>query len=256
MKNISFLNGRGQQLAGVIHQPQKWAEGPTIIICHGFRGSKEGSGKAAVFAEEVVAKGYRVLRFDFAGSGASEGDFASVSLLTYMQDLASALDYLEKGSSGPYIVLGRSFGGTTALLQAIRDERISGVCTWGAPTDLMTLFVKPVEEKYGPLGTMDVYNIETEGDSYLLCKEFFEELLETDVLGEIGKLSPRPLLIVHGSEDEIVTMDQGIKLFEKARYPKELAIIAGADHRFTRNFRYVFDITIKWLEKYFPAKGF
>ncbi|KNZ68600.1 hydrolase [Thermincola ferriacetica] len=255
MRNVSFLNSRGQRLAGVLHQPDDWLGGPTIVICHGFRGSKEGSGKAAVFSEEAVARGYRVLRFDFAGTGDSEGDFANITLTGYMDDLASAIDYLSRESKGPFIALGRSFGGTTAICRAALDKRIAGVCTWGSPHDLEKLFIEPLDTYYGPLGVDEdkVYHIETETDSYELKAGFFIDLKRYNVLKNVQSVAPRPVLIIHGSEDCTVPMEQGIKLFENARYPKELAIIAGADHRFTRNFRYVFDTTLKWLEKYFPA---
>ncbi len=254
MKSVRFCNSKGNRLTGVMHQPDHWQEGPTVIICHGFRGSKEGSGKAAVFSEEAVAAGYRVLRFDFAGTGESEGDFEDITLSSYMQDLAAAIDFVSRDADGPIIALGRSFGGTTVVCQAAVDNRISGVCTWGAPSNPRKLFVDPLVEYYGPLGDRDVYDVVTEADSYRLKKDFFVELKELDVLTKVGCLTPRPVLIIHGSEDETVPMEQGIKLFEVATYPKELAIIAGADHRFTRNFQYVYDITIKWLQKYFPVK--
>jgi len=39
------------------------------------------------------------------------------------------------------------------------------------------------------------------------------------------------LLLVHGDTDEIVPVEQAYKLYQKAKEPKELAIIPGARHK-------------------------
>jgi fermentation-respiration switch protein FrsA (DUF1100 family) len=53
-----------------------------------------------------------------------------------------------------------------------------------------------------------------------------------DNLGKIAKLAV-PLLIIHGSDDEIIPVDMGRRLFAAAREPKDLYIIQGAHHNDT-----------------------
>ncbi|MFZ5639827.1 MAG: alpha/beta hydrolase [Bacillota bacterium] len=137
MRKVTFKNSRGQRLAGVWHRAAGGAAAcginPVLIICHGFRGSKDGGGRAVEFGAGIAAAGYHVMRFDFSGTGDSEGEFASATLTGYMDDLAAAVEYAGEKAAGPVIVLGRSFGGTTAICQAAIDGQIAGVCTWAAP---------------------------------------------------------------------------------------------------------------------------
>ena len=56
--------------------------------------------------------------------------------------------------------------------------------------------------------------------------------LPYDNLGKIAKLEV-PLLIIHGSDDEIIPVEMGRRLFAAAREPKELYIIPGAHHNDT-----------------------
>ncbi|MHB8157838.1 MAG: alpha/beta hydrolase [Desulfocucumaceae bacterium] len=140
MKSISFLNGRGQKLSGLLSPGPVQERSAVVIVCHGFSGSKEGQGMAVDMAQFLAKNGFSSFLFDFAGCGESEGKFEDITLSGQIDDLKSAVDFcLDMGFSSA-ITQGRSFGGTTALCHGASDSRIKGVCTWAAPASLSDLY--------------------------------------------------------------------------------------------------------------------
>ena len=65
----------------------------------------------------------------------------------------------------------------------------------------------------------------------------------------VAGVAPRPLLLVHGSQDEIVDVSHAYKLYDRAREPKQILIIDGAGHRLRQNDRAV-AIIIDWLKSH------
>ncbi len=63
----------------------------------------------------------------------------------------------------------------------------------------------------------------------------------------VGELAPRPLLLVHGTADAILSHESSQALFERAREPKRLEMIPGADHGFSKHGDEVFEILERWL---------
>jgi fermentation-respiration switch protein FrsA (DUF1100 family) len=63
----------------------------------------------------------------------------------------------------------------------------------------------------------------------------------------IDKISPRPLLLVHGDADELIPLEHAYKLYQKAKEPKELKIIPGAQHKL-RLEEAAMDFILDWLK--------
>ena len=57
----------------------------------------------------------------------------------------------------------------------------------------------------------------------------------------------RPLLVIHGSEDETVNVEQAQRSFALAGRPKKLVIVNGADHSFTNHSNKAAEEVIGWL---------
>ena len=73
-KPVIFKNNLEKQLVGILHLPEKEGKFPAVIICHGFKGNKT-QRKFVGLGRELAKNGIVVLRFDFYGSGDSEGNF-------------------------------------------------------------------------------------------------------------------------------------------------------------------------------------
>jgi len=251
-ENVRFRNNRGQWLAGL------WIErrspgGLILTVCHGFTGSKEGSGRSIRMAERFAQSGVSVLLFDFAGNGQSEGRFAELTLSGQMDDLSCALDWcLEREPGSRLVSLGRSFGGTTAICQAAADSRVSAVCTWAAPAYPLALF--DGFRRRQPDGSGSSLLASDEG-TVRIKDGFFDDLKRHDVLRAVARISPRPLLVVHGSRDEVVPFREAEALYRAAGHPKELRKIDGGDHRFSQTSSLVWDVCQGWLERLLQADG-
>jgi fermentation-respiration switch protein FrsA (DUF1100 family) len=65
----------------------------------------------------------------------------------------------------------------------------------------------------------------------------------------MAKISPIPVLILHGDQDRIVPMHHGQRLYEAAREPKQLWIVAGAGHIQTMQALAERDRLVAWLRE-------
>ncbi|MGD0329876.1 MAG: alpha/beta hydrolase [Nitrososphaeria archaeon] len=255
---VNFISG-GEKIAGMLHIPEK-TPAPAIIFCHGFTGHRIESHRLFIYAaREFCRKGFVVLRFDFRGSGESEGTFDSMTVSREVEDLENALDWIQdrtdvlKEQIG---VVGLSLGGAVSLLTAAKDKRFKAVCTWSSPADLRlfkenaknifreTNFDKLIKEDY-----IDLLAGDRIGRGFLL------DAMKKDVLKAVARISPRPLLIVHGTRDQSVPFSHAEKLFNAAGEPKETFFVDGADHTYNKwEWQWkVIDYTVGFFERNLKA---
>ncbi len=105
---------------------------PTVVFLPGFRSDMNGD-KAAYLAELCVARGQALLRFDYAGHGASEGAFEHGTITSWTADALTVIDRL---TAGPVILVGSSMGGWIALLAALaRPTRVAALIGIAAAPD-------------------------------------------------------------------------------------------------------------------------
>jgi fermentation-respiration switch protein FrsA (DUF1100 family) len=70
----------------------------------------------------------------------------------------------------------------------------------------------------------------------------------------VGKIAPRPLLLLHAANDSVTPTEQSIEMFKRAGQPSELHLISDADHfMFGENNTRVWSLVRDWLADYFPA---
>ncbi len=202
-------------IAGVLHIPERGpgaGPSPCVIACHGMGASKD-SDKYLLLGRELPAAGLAVARFDFRGSGESGGLHREATIATRVADLEAVLDHLAKRPEldGRFGFLGSSLGGFVALWAAA-GRAGSGtplpVVTWNAPASLRDLPGADADQA---------------GDALVA------EVRRGD-RAEAPAGVPR-VLVIQADRDEVVPPAHGRMLFERAREPKALHLIAGADHR-------------------------
>jgi len=72
----------------------------------------------------------------------------------------------------------------------------------------------------------------------------------------VGKIAPRPLLLIHAANDSVTPTEQSIELFKRARQPAELHLFSEVDHfLFAEDNARVWGVMRDWLAKYFPARA-
>lgn len=237
---VVFYN-QGQKIIGVLHEPDFIKQNrccggrrvPAVAIFHGFTGTKVEPHRIFVkMAESLVSKGIAALRFDFRGSGDSEGDFAEMTLEGEISDAIKALDFLsERPELDPNRigVLGLSMGGTVAAAVTGRDSRVKACVLWAAAADFSTLGLTQ-ELQGGPIPD----RVDMRGN--VVGRAFLEGVVKARPADELAR-SSAPVLILHGDSDETVPYQQAYSFLEAARISRSdedarLVIIKGGDHTF------------------------
>lgn len=248
MENISISEGGQGKLAAYLFMPESDCR-YMVIICHGFRGAKENSGRIFTFSEKLNKLGLGVLAFDFSGSGASDGDFADISLSSQVSDLRRVIDYVKSNYNRQVILLGRSFGGSTVLAAAGDNEKVAGYIFWSTPLKLYETFTGIIQE-FACLKAGEELQIKDEAGSFRLKPSFIEDFAHHDMNNYLQKLAPCPTLVIHGASDEVVDPANALYIYENTKHT-ELHIISGADHRFTQFIEEREDLTLNWLHRTF-----
>jgi len=158
-----------------------------------------------------------------------------------MEDIGSVVSFCRGNGWQNIALLGRSFGGAAALAYAAADPEVRAVCTWSAPVHLDRLF----GSRPGDLATPD-------GIPAQLKEEFFSDMRQHDLLLAAARISPRPLLVIHGTADEAVPVREAEDLFAAAGEPKELVLIPGADHQLSRHYRQAWEAVYRWVKGWAP----
>jgi len=253
---VVFRNSRGQNLSGVVHFPHRETTPPLLIMAHGFTGDKVSDNRLFVrFARCAREQGFAVLRFDFAGSGDSEGDFADMTVTGEIQDLGSAIAFAHtipclEGS--PVYLIGYSLGGAIALAAAAGDQSVQGVVCWAPASDLTAVFTAILGSETFLTARRQGGAITCRNDSkqFLLKSGFFRDLDRHDPVRYIKTIIPRPVLLIQGTADAKVLPGQTEELFKAAGEPKELHIIPDAPHSFAFHEEELFRTALRQIEEW------
>jgi dipeptidyl aminopeptidase/acylaminoacyl peptidase len=239
MDELVSFSVEQQRLVGNLHLPFRNA--PCVVALHGLESSKD-SGKWPIIAAQLYDEGIACLRFNFRGCGAgpekSDGIFEDVSLSGRIHDYQAALTFLHETGKidlSRLGVIGSSFGGMVAL--AARDARIKA----------MVLLSTPYTMQEPQSSTGSYYQL----PSGRRLKQGFYGDLRTYNLLEAVRSAP-PLLILHGSADELVPVEHARQLYEAALEPKRLELLPGADHVFSRidHLKKAVELSVSWFKKY------
>jgi putative redox protein len=186
--------------------------------------------------------GWVVLTVSFRGTGRSEGDF---SLGGWLADLKAAVEEL---SSTPGVdavwLCGFAAGGALALCAAGEDPRIRGVAAFSAPAD----FGDRASDGRRFVAQARAAGVIRDPAFPPDLDAWSRELREIRPLSLIGKIPPRPILLVHGANDEVVPLLDARALADAAEGQLELRILAGAGHRLRHDPRAI-AIMLGWLDR-------
>ncbi len=252
-ERFDFPNPQGQTLAALLDKP----DGPiraVALFAHCFTCGKDN--KAARFiAQGLKLRGVAVLRFDFTGLGASEGEFANTTFSSNVDDLVAAADHLRKNVGAPAILIGHSLGGAAVLAASHRIPDARAVVTIAAPFD-------PAHVK-GLLGD-NVDDIKAKGEvevslagrPFRIRRELLDDIAEQKLAGLIAELH-KALLVFHSPTDDTVGIDNASKIFLAAKHPKSFISLAGADHllRKPSDAIYVAHVVAAWAERYLELQA-
>jgi uncharacterized protein len=132
-ERIEFSGAGGQKLAARQDTPDG-AICAYALFAHCFTCGKDIFAASRI-SQALTAHGIAVLRFDFTGLGASEGEFANTNFSSNLADLVCAANYLSAAYAAPAQLIGHSLGGTAMLAVAAEIAEGRAIVTIGAPND-------------------------------------------------------------------------------------------------------------------------
>ena len=182
------------------------AKNPGLCLLF-FHGNADNISSRLPKAKEWVDRGASVLLLDYRGYGKSEGEIQNGEDLS--KDAQAALKWLLENKSltaSQIILYGESIGAVPAIELAVKEKFRAAVLE--AP---FTCLKDLAKRHYG------------------MAPDFMIKDFLMDNESKIAGLKS-PLLIVHGTDDEIVPFSMGKSLFEKAPEPKKFLEIKGAHH--------------------------
>ncbi|MGE5371256.1 MAG: alpha/beta hydrolase [Solirubrobacterales bacterium] len=226
----------------------------SVIACHGFRGAKENTGRLAVFARKVNAIGGAVIGFDFTGCGQSEGDFESITLSRQVADLKAVIAWVRERHPTRIVLLGRSFGGTTALAAGSETADLAGLVLWSAPVDLPGCFAPILRLFDHESGKDEAVSVPDGAGIYRIRPGFAADFPNHD-FARYGRRISSPVLIVQGLADDTVDPENARKIADLVSGPAELHLVPEADHRFERHKDEREAVTLNWLRKTMLLEG-
>ena len=218
-----FLENEGQNIFGIVHNVG--SNTPVVVMFHGFTGNHiEKSFIFARLSRALEKAGISSIRFDFRGSGDSDGTFEEMTLTSEMSDARAMINYARDKFKGRLGILGLSMGGTVALLTA-PTLKPDALCLWAPAAknkEVFTIGGMPHQIEKG--GRLDVGGIE-------ISDVFVKEILTMNAF-ENAKRYSGPVLIMHGTSDPTVPFKHSQDLVKEFDHGT-LVPVKGADHVFT-----------------------
>ena len=247
-EKITFPGSQGAMLAARMEYPAGRPKA-TVIFAHCFTCSKDIYAASRI-ARELAGRDFQVLRFDFTGLGASEGEFANTNFSSNIQDLLAAADYLRREGHAPEILIGHSLGGAAILAAAGEIPEVKAVATIGAPADAahvvhnFAAHVDEIREK----GEAEVM---LAGRKFNIRKQFLDDLESASFQDRIANMR-KALLVFHAPTDQIVGIENAAEIFQAARHPKSFVSLDGADHLLSRRSDaiYVAEVLSAWALRF------
>ena len=209
---------------GAWYVPPTRTDGASIIFIHGHVSNRSHFlARAALFAEQ----GYGMLFLDLRHHGTSDGDISTMGLLE-VRDVQAAFDFLtEQPAVNPdrIAIYGHSMGGATAIMafRRITQARVLiAESAYSSLEDNLRLRIVqdlPIPAFILPQVIIQFCNILTD-----------ENLFDVRPIDDIQHLDGRPVLLVHGTLDNVVPIENSEQLFAAAHEPKAFWRIEGAGH--------------------------
>ena len=157
--------------------------------------------------------GFPVLRFNFRGTGLSQGEHDQGN--GEVDDVRAALDWIDTEYHLPLVFAGFSFGAAVGLRAACADDRVRAVISVGTPVGSVV------------------------ADSEVPRTYTFEFLQEC----------MKPKLFVSGARDQFGPRAKLEALVASAPEPKKLVMIEGADHFFEGRLRELREAIETWVRE-------
>jgi fermentation-respiration switch protein FrsA (DUF1100 family) len=192
-----------------------------VIILHGHGGSLDWDIHRAPFLHSA---GYNVFLFDFRAHGRSPGRLATFGYLE-RYDVEGAVEFLKSRGMRSIGLLGFSYGAIASMLTAPLCLEVGAVVADGGPTRLRVALPARMEDFHMPRWLAVPIAWLAIG---ITSVRLGANLFHYEPIRWVGKISPRPILFIHGELD--IYCPDFDELFAAAGEPKEAWRLPGVVH--------------------------
>jgi pimeloyl-ACP methyl ester carboxylesterase len=256
----------GHRLDGDLYLPEPGGGRPPVLIAlSGYLGLK--GIHPARFARALTPRGWACLCFDYRGFGRSDGERGRIIPQEQAEDVRAAVSFLASVpavDAGRLGLLGWALGGAIAIAAAADDDRVHAVAaintiasgerttralhdadSWralgeaiaadrarrvaGAPSQLIAPFdllpLPPVTRAY-----VDSELVPAPGYGSQVSLEAAEWHLRFRPEELVARISPRPLLLIHGADNDLYSAAESARLYAAAGEPREQVLLPGLGH--------------------------
>ena len=235
----------GHRLVGTFYLARGEEPKPAALLLHGCPGLEKNLDLAVTLRDH----GWNALVFHYRGCWGSAGGY---DLRTIPRDVTAAVGYLAccpQVDPARIAVVGHSLGGWAAIVTAAAEQRLRAVAVYGAPARLggaLTLSPDQIEQEFTRFLAITPGEFAAQRD---------EVAARADALDAVAAISPRPLLIVHGTADRWVPPGQARELRSRAGPPCRYVEVQGANHAFAWHRAGLRDLIAGWLDEVFDGRG-
>lgn len=210
-----------------------------VVIGHGVTGNKDRPFILAL-AEGLAQAGIASVRFSFSGNGDSGGKFINSTISKEVEDLDAVLNAL-KDHTVCYV--GHSMGGAVGVLHASRNKRIKFLVSLAGMVHTKAF----ARREFGMLTPDAGFMWDEPGCP--LSKAYMDDMARLDTLVDCAAQIAVPWLLVHGTADDVVPIQDSHDIFARASEPKQLIEIEGSNHVFGGEFTPIMvEKVVAWLK--------
>jgi uncharacterized protein len=230
-------NVRGERLDYTLHDGGTGAKN-IVVIGHGVTGNKDRPFVVAL-AEGLAKAGITALRVSFSGNGMSGGRFTDCTVSKEVEDLGSVLDRL---ADYHVCYAGHSMGGAVGVLRASQDARIKLLISLAGMVHTKAFAQREFASVEPGKGFM------WDEPTCPLSQAYMDDMARIDSVVSCAPKIHAPWLLIHGTEDDVVPIQDSHDIYAKANQPKQLVELKGASHVFAGDFTApMVENVVKWL---------
>jgi len=247
-QRLEFPGAEGQKLAALLDAPESGVRA-YALFAHCFTCGKDVFAASRI-SQALTGHGIAVLRFDFTGLGASEGEFANTNFSSNVADLQAAADFLRREFQAPRLLVGHSLGGAAVLAFAGSVPEVQAVVTIAAPSDPVHV-TQLFGEQVDAITAQGEAMVQLAGRPFRIKRQFLEDVAENSLRNKIATMR-KALLVMHAPGDTTVGINNALEIFSAAKHPKSFISLDTADHLLTsrEDAVYVSDLIAAWSTRY------
>jgi uncharacterized protein len=235
-------NGEGELLDFRFHGCEGDSDA-LVLIGHGVTANKDREW-AITLSETLARSGVSSLRFSFAGNGQSEGAFEASCPTKETRDAEAVLDFVcaqNRQHKGRILFAGHSMGAAVGVLLAARDKRLAGLISLAG----MVHTAEFAQRKFGA---------QHAGASFMwdlplcpLSQAFLDDMETVGSVLSLGREIQVPWLLVHGTADTVVPIQESKEIAQQAPN-SAFEAIPEADHIFSTTADEMARIVCDWIQ--------